>query len=97
MMRLDQYHPAHLCMTDVVWEVYCPQDVQSEADAIIEFKLKVNEGFYDSTSLGKDTAGLSTQDYIDSLKAAHSDGLVTDQELHEELEWLSQEVEDGHF
>lgn len=43
MMRLDQYHPAHLCVSDVVWEVHYPAVKGLEKKCAKEFKAKVKE------------------------------------------------------
>lgn len=43
MMRLDQYHPAHLYMPDVVFEIYHPVSDELVEQWKVEFKGKVTE------------------------------------------------------
>ena len=43
MMRLDVYHPAHIHVDDVVWELYYDVPVETKADWKKQFKDKVTE------------------------------------------------------
>ncbi len=45
MMRLDMFHPAHLFLEDVVWEVHYPAIEGLAEQCQKEFKEKVKEGF----------------------------------------------------
>jgi hypothetical protein len=45
LMRLDQFHPAHLYVTDVVWEVFYATVTGLEDECRKEFKSKVVEGY----------------------------------------------------
>lgn len=89
IMRLDQYHPAHLYMSDCVWEVhYRTADGLAEA-CFAEFKSQVTEA-----------SGLlmpnlrSGFDHIADLKSAHERGSLTDEDLQEEMSWCGLSMED---
>jgi len=43
MMRLDVYHPAHIHVDDVVWELRCDVPLETKADWKKQFKDKVTE------------------------------------------------------
>jgi hypothetical protein len=89
LCRLDVYHPCHLYLTDVVWEVYAPLPESLHKACFEEFKSKVTEG----VSLfgnGRVTNFERAQD----LQAAHDRGALTDLELSDELDWLGIERED---
>ena len=43
LMRLDQYHPCHLYLTDIVWEVHYPLVNGLAESCLTEFKAKVIE------------------------------------------------------
>ncbi|HEY3295674.1 MAG TPA: hypothetical protein VGL38_09550 [bacterium] len=86
MMRLDQYHPAHLFLTDVVWEVHYPLIDGLAEQCLTEFKAKVLEeahGFNGHRQLARDT-----QDHVTDLRAAHDRGALTMEELQEEMDWF---------
>ena len=86
--RLDQYHPCHMYLADVVWEVHYPlRDGLAEA-CFAEFQAKVIEGAVASN--GKITNYERAQD----LNAAHERGALTDIELQDELDWLGWERDD---
>jgi hypothetical protein len=85
MMRLDQYHPCHLFLTDVVWEVRYPLIDGLAEQCLTEFKAKVLE---DNHSLnGHRQLARDTQDHVTDLRAAHDRGALTMDELQEELDW----------
>ena len=89
MMRLDQYNPCHMYLSDVVWEVYYPlRDGLAEA-CFAEFQAKVIEGGMLGGN-GKVTNFERAQD----LNAAHERGALTDIELENELDWLGWERDD---
>jgi len=46
LMRLDQFHPTHMYIGDVVWEVHYPAIEGLEEQCRKEFKEKVKEGYY---------------------------------------------------
>jgi hypothetical protein len=85
-MRLDQFHPCHLYLSDVVWEEYYPpRDSLAEA-CFAEFRAKVTE-----TSLlcpPRESVGV---EHIKELKEAHLRGALTEEELEEEMAWLGME------
>jgi hypothetical protein len=89
IMRLDQYHPTHLFVSDCVWEINYPLiDGLAEA-CFAEFKFKVTEG--SGLHLPKHYSGI---DHIADLKAAHSRGSLTDEDLQEEMNWMGLTCED---
>jgi len=89
MMRLDQFHPCHLYLSDVVWEVSYPlADGLAEA-CLAEFKAKVTE-----TSLLCSRGESVGVQHITELKQAHMRGALTEEELEEEMAWLGVERED---
>jgi hypothetical protein len=86
MMRLDQYHPCHLYLTDVVWEVRYPLIDGLAQQCLTEFKAKVLEdthGLNGHRQLARDT-----QDHVTDLRAAHDRGALTMEELQEEMDWF---------
>jgi hypothetical protein len=97
MMRLDQYSPCHMYLSDVIFEVYYPL-VDGLAEACFaEFKLKVTEGRM--FGLGKRSA-LEQAQNIEDLKTAQEHGGLTMEELQDELDWLGlerDEIEDRPF
>jgi hypothetical protein len=85
MMRLDQYHPCHLFLTDVVWEVRYPLIDGLAEQCLTEFKAKVLEdahGLNGHRQLARDA-----QDHVTDLRAAHDRGALTMDELQEEMDW----------
>lgn len=88
MARLDMFHPAHLCVTDVAWEHYCPLDELEAIAAEIEFHEKVAEQYPAVT----EKFDFTTDQYVEQLKAAHESGIMDDDEFSEEMNWLSQEA-----
>jgi hypothetical protein len=87
IMRLDQYHPAHLFVSDCVWEIKYPL-VDGLAEACFaEFRSKVKE--HSGLSLPR-----SGRNNISDLKAAHSRGSLTDEDLQEEMSWCGLTMED---
>ncbi|HEY3295397.1 MAG TPA: hypothetical protein VGL38_08155 [bacterium] len=85
MMRLDQYHPCHLYLTDIVWDVHYPLIDGLAEQCLTEFKAKVLEdthGVNGHRQLARDT-----QDHVQDLRAAHDRGALTMEELQEELDW----------
>jgi hypothetical protein len=85
-MRLDQFHPAHLYLTDVAFEIAYPMQDGLAAECLAEFKAKVTESSYAvSTSMA-----LPMQE----LQEAHERGALTDEELRDELDWLGYEREE---
>ena len=75
LMRLDSFHPAHMFLPDVVWEVYYPLDDDLEGMCIEEFKAKVTER----------PDGDVRVDTIREIREAHERGALTTEELEEEL------------
>jgi hypothetical protein len=86
MMRLDQFHPCHLYLTDIVWEVRYPLIDGLAEQCLNEFKAKVLEdahGLNGHRQLVRDT-----QDHVTDLRAAHDRGALTMDELQEEMDWF---------
>jgi hypothetical protein len=83
IMRLDQYHPAHLYLADICWDVVYPL-VDGLAEACFdEFKSKVKESQY--RSVLKNTREKS---FLGDLKSANERGALSDEDLMEEMDWL---------
>jgi len=87
MARLDMFHPAHLCVTDLIWEPYFPLDESEIASAEEEFRAKVTEQHV----IFPEKPELSAEQYFEQLKTAHEGGLLSDEELEDEISWLNQE------
>jgi len=87
MMRLDQFHPAHLTLSDIAWSVHCPIDQETYADCFLEFQTKVGEGCQSSM-----LPALGTTDdiYVERLKLAKEAGRLTEEEYEEELGWFQE-------
>jgi len=83
IMRLDQYHPSHMYLADVVWETNFPL-VDGLAEACFsEFKAKVKESQYRSV-LNRPRE----KSVLGELKSAQARGALTDEDLLEEMDWL---------
>jgi len=83
MMRLDQFNPCHLYLSDVVWEEYYPR-IDSLAEACLaEFQAKVTE----TSMLCSRGESVGVQ-HITELKQAHLRGALTEEELEEEMALL---------
>lgn len=88
-MRLDMYHPAHLYLTDLVWEVRYPLIDGLAQQCLSEFKVKVSEDLHGFNGLnGHRQLARDTQDHVQDLRAAHDRGALTQEELETELDWL---------
>jgi hypothetical protein len=88
MVRLDQFNPAHLYLTDVVWEVRYPLVDGLAEECLKEFKAKVKEGFQ---------AAIFTRDIprnLEELKDAYERGALTEEDLEEELWWENVDKEE---
>ena len=83
LMRLDIFHPAHMFLPDVVWEVYYPLDNGLEQSCMQEFKAKVTE--IPDADVRLDT--------IREIREAHDRGALTYEELEEELSWAGMDDE----
>ena len=90
-MRLDMFHPAHLYLADVAWEVKYPL-VDGLAEACFdEFKAKVHEG----TFMPRTRDVVSGRDRLwNELDAARERGALTMDDLDDELNWLGIERDD---
>ncbi len=86
VMRLDQYHPSHMYLADVVWETKFPL-VDGLAEACFsEFKSKVQEVAFVSR---KSKAVITGRDsFFDELDEARARGALTMDQLEDELDWL---------
>lgn len=84
-MRLDQFHPCHLYLTDVAWQVRYPVIDGLAEQCMTEFKAKVLE----------DTHGLNghrqlppaTRDHVRDLRDAQERGALTMDDLESEMEY----------
>ncbi|MCC6477562.1 hypothetical protein IT157_10955, partial [bacterium] len=78
IMRLDQYHPAHLYLPDVAWDVVYPL-VDGLAEACFsEFKAKVKESQY------RNVLKISREkSFLGELKSANERGALSDEDLME--------------
>ena len=85
-MRLDQYHPCHLYLTDVVWEVHYPLVDGLAEQCLTEFKAKVTEDHASGLN-GQRQLPRDTRDHVQDLRAAHDRGALTMEELQDELDW----------
>jgi hypothetical protein len=83
MMRLDQYHPVHLYVSDCIWEVRYPL-VDGLAEACFaEFKAKVTESrFMFGAAKQRDASR------VEDLKIAQERGAMTIEEMQDEIDWL---------
>jgi hypothetical protein len=91
MCRLDQYHPAHLYLTDVVWEVRYPMVDGLAEQCLAEFKAKVNE---DHGLNGYRRLVRGTEDHIQDLHAAHERGALTMEDLENEMGFWPGELDE---
>jgi hypothetical protein len=92
-MRLDQYHPCHLYLTDIVWETRYPLLDGLAEQCLSDFKAKVSE---DNLGMnGHRQLSRGTQDHVQDLHAAHERGALTLDELQEELDWCYPEELDN--
>ena len=86
IMRLDQYHPSHMYLADVVWEVKYPQ-VDGLAEACFsEFKAKVQEVAF--VPRNRDYGPARLRRCREELHEAEARGALTMDELNDELDWL---------
>ncbi len=83
MMRLDQYHPAHLYLADVVWEVVYPLAAGLAEACFDEFKARVTESQYRFAPWGS-----REKSFLGELKSANERGALADEDLMEEMDWL---------
>jgi len=91
-MRLDQYHPSHMYIPDVHWEVKYPLVDGLAEECFDEFKAKVCESNF-RHQMKRDR--LTEQDMIrEELEAATSRGALTMDDLDDELNWLGIERDD---
>ncbi|MCB9367508.1 MAG: hypothetical protein H6507_00130 [Calditrichaeota bacterium] len=79
IMRLDQYHPSHMYLADVVWETKFPLVDGLAESCMSEFKAKVQEVAFVPRNRDYGPA---------SLRDAKERGALTMDELNDELDWL---------
>lgn len=84
-MRLDQYMPCHLYLSDIVWDVRYPLIDGLAEVCLTEFKAKVQEDVFGSN--GHRQLPRDTREHVQDLRAAHDRGALTMEELEEELDW----------
>ena len=91
-MRLDQYHPSHMYIPDVQWEVKYPL-VDGLAEACFdEFKAKVRETTFLKRT--REDQLVRRDMMLDELDEASARGALTADELDDELNWLGIERDD---
>ncbi|MBK8128708.1 MAG: hypothetical protein IPK53_07095 [bacterium] len=91
-MRLDQFHPSHMYIPDVQWEVKYPL-VDGLAEACFdEFKAKVRETTFLKRS--REDQLVRRDMILDELDQASARGALTMDELDDELNWLGIERDD---
>ena len=83
MMRLDQYHPCHLYLSDCIWEVRYPLVDGLALQCLQEFKTKVTE-----TRISFSNGKLHDASRIEDLKIAQERGAMTQEDLEDEIDWL---------
>jgi hypothetical protein len=88
-MRLDEFNPAHLYLTDVAFEIAYPIVDGLAAECLAEYKAKVTEMTFTMSNGHRPAADLARD-----LGKAHERGALTDLELQDELDWLGMERED---
>ena len=96
MMRLDQFHPTHFYMGDVVWEVHYPVDQALAEQCREEFKARVNEGFpiLDYTNLKRQSTDTTNQMGI--LPDVNDEAFWwEDCDPNQMLQWPPEEVDRG--
>ena len=86
MCRLDVFHPCHLYLTDVIWEVSYPLHDGLALQCLEEFKAKVIETTFVVSHRSNQNAPL-----VEELNKAHERGALTDEELRDELDWMNAE------
>jgi len=84
--RLDVYHPCHLYLSDVVWEVAYPLVDGLAEQCLQEFKAKVIEN-----GLLSGNGKITNYERAHDLHAARERGALTDIELQDELDFLGWE------
>lgn len=89
MMRLDQYHPCHLYLGDVVWEVRYDTPTGLSEACFEEFKAKVSE-FQNVFCRTRRNAA----DRVQDLKIAQERGALTMDELQDEIDWMGIDFEE---
>ena len=89
MMRLDQFHPCHLYLTDIAFEIAYPKVDGLAAECLAEYKAKVTEMTF-MMSNGRKPAIEHAQD----LREAAGRGALNLEELQDELDWLGMERDD---
>jgi hypothetical protein len=94
-MRLDLFHPAHLYLADVVWEVKYPI-VDGLAEVCFdEFKAKVRELAF--VPKIRRTEPSNRQQLLEQLDDASARGALTMDELDDELDWMGMDREDIEY
>ncbi len=88
-MRLDQYHPAHLTVDDIRWDVHVQLDDETWAFCEEQFKEKVTE--QGSPSIVSHQ--MFNKEYLDMLKTEHDRGTISTEELEDEIGWMNFECE----
>jgi hypothetical protein len=90
-MRIDMFHPAHLYLTDIVWEVRYPMIDGLAEQCLQEFKAKVME---DQGTNGYRKLSHGAEDHIHDLHAAHERGALTLDDLENEMGFWPGELDD---
>jgi hypothetical protein len=85
-MRLDQFSPAHLFLTDVAFEIAYPMVDGLAAECLAEYTAKVTETMFTMSNGHKPRA-----EHVEDLRDAAGRGALTMEELQDELDWLGME------
>lgn len=94
-MRLDLFHPAHLYLADVQWEVKYPL-VDGLAEACFdEFKLKVQESTF--LRRKREDELVRGDMVLDELDQARGRGALTMDELEDEMNWMGMDRDEFDF
>lgn len=83
LCRLDQFHPTHMFLGDVQWDVHYPLPEGVKDACFGEFKAKVTEG-YPILRLPK-----MNRDVIEEMHHAKERGLLSDEDFREEMSMLT--------
>ena len=81
LCRLDQFHPTHMYVSDVMWEVYYPLREGLLEVCATEFKAKVTEG----SLLSRWKINGRAKEQIEELQAARERNAISEEDIREEL------------
>lgn len=79
--RLDQFHPTHMFISDIQWDVRYEVPADLEEQCRQQFKSKVTEG----SLLSRWKVNGHAKEQIEELQAARERNAITEEDLREEL------------